>query len=83
MDFLLPSSKLGTGLAAHHLLEALQRALHVLITPEDIGEGALHRVQVGQSSLLLRCHRLQSLLGTQLVALLILCQGGEGEGDVA
>lgn len=64
----------ASGLAAAHLLEALQRALHVLITPEDVGEGALHRVQVGQGGLLLSRHRLQSLLGTQLVALFILCQ---------
>lgn len=64
-----------SGLAPAHLLEALQRALHVLVTPEDVGERALHRVQVGQGGLLLGRHRLQSLLGTQLVALLILCQG--------
>lgn len=63
------------------LLEALQCALHVLVTSEDVGEGALHRVQVGQGGLLLRCHSLQSLLGAQLVALLILCQR-KGEEEV-
>lgn len=55
-----------------YFLEALQGALHVFVTPEHIREGALHRVQVRQGRLLLRCHLLQGLLGFQGVAVFIL-----------
>lgn len=55
-----------------HLAEALQDLLHLLVSPEEIGQGFLHRVQVGQGLLLLQDQLLDGLVGDRLLPLFIL-----------
>ena len=55
-----------------YFLKALQSVLHSLIATKHVRERSLHRVQVCQGGFLLHRHSVQSLLGTQVVALLIL-----------
>ena len=55
------------------LLEALQDSLHVLVPPEEVGEGALHRVEVGNGLIALCCQLPDGLAaGQRLLLLLIL-----------
>lgn len=57
------------------LLEALQDSLHVLIPPEKVGKGALHRVEVG-NRLISLSRQLPDWLtaGEAFLLLLILCR---------
>lgn len=53
------------------LLEALQDALHVLVSPEEVGERALHRVEVGQGLVPLHGQLSDVLLTAQALLLLL------------
>jgi len=63
----------GVGLLRTDLLEALQDALHVLVPPEEVGEGALHRVEVGDGRVPLGGQLTDGLTaGQRLLLLLVL-----------
>ena len=57
-----------------YLLEPFQDALQVLVSPEQVGQGPFHRVEVGQGLLLLHGQLLEALLRAHACPLFIFCE---------